>query len=242
MSFAMRIAVLFMPAAALACSCAPKSDCEPVSRDWLAFRGTVTRVRTSWLSGSEVTADFSVAETFGKLGERNTMSVRTARSGPACGYPFQTGVEYLVFVHQQGNEFSTGSCSGTRPVVTAGPILRQLRAVKAGRAAAQMFGIASIEPYPGVSPASRAEAKPASFLPITALGDGREFARASGMDGAYEFSNLPPGTYKLRVKLPPDLLIWWGSRFAERQYEVRPGASCEVDILLYLRSDPFGRQ
>ncbi len=101
-------------------------------------------------------------------------------------------------------------------------------AIGAGQTPAQLFGYIGVEPYPGVSPLSRLEAKPSA----SNCGDG-------AADGSFEFTGLPESTYHLRVQLPDDLFIWWASTHLNREYPVRTGKMCEADFPLYRKGDPY---
>jgi hypothetical protein len=198
-------------------------------------------VNGAGLFSEYISVDFSVAEVFGKKFNTEVITVRTPSGSTACGYPFKEGVEYLVFARGLETNLVTSKCSRTQPAVTATAVLRQLRAIKAGRPVAQIYGFIGTEPYPGVSPLSRLSAKAVGSIPIMAVGPRGEFATSSRPDGSFEFTGLPASTYSIQAKLPADLFIWFARGILERKFEVRPGMTCEADIPLYPKNDPFGR-
>jgi hypothetical protein len=225
------------PPIGLACSCAPGSACWSVSNEGLEFVGKATKVHA--VGGGAVSVDFAVSEAFGKLSGKTAVTVYTNAKSTACGYPFRLGVEYFVSANSVDSKLWTSSCGQTRPATVAAALIRQAHAVHAGRRPAQIFGFMGTEPYPGVSPLSRLEAKPASSIAVTAAGSAGEFRTTTAADGSFEFTGLPESIYHLRVQLPRDLFIWWASDHLNREYAVSPGKVCEADFPLYPKDDPF---
>lgn len=164
---------------------------------------------------------------------------RATFDGAVCGYPFRMGVEYFVSANSVESNLWTSSCSETRPAIVAAALIRQARAIRAGKPPAALFGFIGVKPHPGVSPSSRLEAKPAASIPVTAVGQAGEFRTATAANGSFEFIGLPESTYHLRVQLPKDLFIWWAPASLNRVYAVSPGKMCEADFPLYPKNDPF---
>jgi len=225
------------PSIGLACSCAPGSACWSISSEGFEFVGKATNVHTA--GGGAVSVDFAVSEAFGKLSRKTAVTVYTNAQSTACGYPFRLGAEYFVSANSLESKLWANSCGPTRPAAVAAALIRQARAIHAGRPPALIFGFIGIEPYPGVSPLSRLEAKPAVSVAVTAVGSTGEFRASTAADGSFEFTGLPESTYHLRVQLPRDLFIWWASNRLNRDYAVSPGKMCEADFPLYPKGDPF---
>jgi hypothetical protein len=221
----------------LACSCAPGSGCWSVSSEALDFVGKATKVYA--VGGGAVSVDFAVSEAFGKLSGKTALTVSTNAQSTACGYPFRLGVEYFVSANSVESHLWANSCGQTRPASVAAALIRRARAIHAGRPPARLFGFIGAEPYPGVSPLSRLEAKPAASIAVTAVGRTGEFRTATAADGSFEFTRLPESTYLVRVQLPKDLFIWWASANLSREYAVSAGKMCEADFPLYPKDDPF---
>jgi hypothetical protein len=224
-----------------ACSCIDSSGCSNPRDASIEFLGKVISVGTADRDSEYIPVDFSVSETFGTLGTAKTITVKTPVQDTACAYPFKVGVEYFVSASASRHDLLTSKCSRTQPAVTAAALIRQLRAMKAGRRRAQIYGFVGTEPYPGVSPLSRLSAKPLGSISVTAVGQKSRFVTSTKPDGSFEFIGLPPSSYHLEVKLPPDLFVWFASSTLQRKFEVRPGVTCEADIALYPKGDPFGR-
>ena len=220
-----------------ACSCLQSSGCWSASSEGLEFVGKATRVHAA--GGGAVAVDFAVSEAFGKLSGKTAVTAYTNTQSTACGYPFRVGVEYFVSANSVASSLWANSCGQTRPALVAAALIRQARAIHAGQPPAPLFGFIGTEPYPGISPLSRLEAKPAASVAVIAVGRAGEFRASTAADGSFEFSRLPESTYHLRVQLPQDLFIWWASSHLSRAYAVSPGKMCEADFPLYPKGDPF---
>jgi hypothetical protein len=226
-----------VPYIGMACSCSSGSGCWSVSSQGFEFVGKAKEVHPA--GDGAVSVDFVVSEAFGKLSGKTILTVYTNNRSSACGYPFRLGVEYFVSANSVGSNLWTNACSATRPAIVAVALIRQARAIHAGRPPAQLFGFIGVEPYPGVSPASRLEAKPATSIGVTAVGRAGEFQTTTSADGSFEFTGLPESSYHLRLQLPKDLFIWWAADKLNREYLVSPGKICEADFPLYPKDDPF---
>ncbi len=55
--------------------------------------------------------------------------VRTRLIGEACGYPFEPGKEYLVYV-MADREIQTGICTGTKRIEEAAEDLKHLEQLR----------------------------------------------------------------------------------------------------------------
>lgn len=58
-----------------------------------------------------------------------TVMVRTRLIGEACGYPFEPGKEYLVYV-MADREIQTGICTGTKRIEEAAEDLKHLEQLR----------------------------------------------------------------------------------------------------------------
>lgn len=123
------------PVPAGACSCAQPTPEQAFERSTAVFTGRVIDIDKpllAWLglsrSGSyDVT--FTVSRRW-KGAELDSITVRTRLAGEACGYPFETGEDYLVFVASGPVDgLETGMCSGTRDLAGAEEELRALDAL-----------------------------------------------------------------------------------------------------------------
>jgi len=131
--------VLVLPAPADACSCSSGSpDLPTVLRDARAhadaiFLGRVVSVESRWpllglvgLGPRGREAHLEILEVFkGAVGPRLVMN--TGPSLGSCEFPFEAGVEYLVYASKHEGRLETGLCRRTRPVSKGDSELEWLR-------------------------------------------------------------------------------------------------------------------
>lgn len=225
------------PSMGLACNCLFGSGCWNAANHDFEFVGTPTTVHAA--GDGAVAIDFVVSEAFGSLRGETALTVHTSTGFGSCGYVFRLGVKYFVSANSVGSNLWTSLCSGTRPALAAAAHIRQARAIREGKPPARLFGFIGIEPYPGVSPLSRLEARPVWSVTVIAVGLAGEFRTSTAADGSFEFNRLPESTYHLRLELPKDVFIWWAANILKREYAVSPGKICEADFPLYPKDDPF---
>ena len=114
------------PFDALACSCAPpRPVAEAVEGHDRVFLGTVTSIESP--DGFLQRVTFQVSEHF-KGSQVPVLEVETNAHGPTCGYPFQEGVQYVVYAHGEEDALEATSCSRTSVAVQPGSDLEILRA------------------------------------------------------------------------------------------------------------------
>jgi serpin B len=100
-----------------ACSCmppgAPRAE---MAQAAAVFAGRVTDVKAPGgliiSSADPTTVTFAVSHVW-KGPEESVLVVKTARDSASCGFPFQTGQEYLVYAFDTGAELTTHLCSRT---------------------------------------------------------------------------------------------------------------------------------
>ena len=128
---ALPISVVLMTADAMACSCAaPATPAKALSRSSAAFAGRVIDIDRPFLDRLGLTASglhdvaFAVVKAWkGTTSEQ--IVIRTRLSGEACGYRFEIGETYLVYVSDDPDRL-TGICTGTRPTEGAEADMRAL--------------------------------------------------------------------------------------------------------------------
>ena len=104
------------PTRSYACSCGdPGTPAEALAISELVFRGTVSSIGSpdeeGWLD-----VEFDVV-TVWKGTDAPTKTLTTHQDSATCGYPFEAGVEYVVYSHNSSN---VGICGRTAPVEFAG--------------------------------------------------------------------------------------------------------------------------
>ncbi len=121
------------PTRSYACSCGdPGTPAEALAISELVFRGTVSSIGSpdeeGWLD-----VEFDVV-TVWKGTDAPTKTLTTHQDSATCGYPFEAGVEYVVYSHNGSN---VGLCGRTAPVEFAG---EDLAAFESGEQTGQDAG------------------------------------------------------------------------------------------------------
>ena len=136
--------------AVAACSCAPSSSpCQAIGSQAVVFLGTAESVEPagSQSGGPAVRWRFTVREVInGALGDARTVSVTTAADGAACGFPFEVGLNYLVYAYaaRSGADLgvlSTGLCSRTGVEQERQTDFALLRETRAGTVRSRLVGV-----------------------------------------------------------------------------------------------------
>lgn len=103
------------PTSTYACSCVdPGSPAEALAQSDLVFRGTVTSIKPGD-DERQLAVQFDV-QTVWKGANTDTITLATQEDTAACGYPFEAGVEYVVYSYD-GTDVAL--CSRTAPVELA---------------------------------------------------------------------------------------------------------------------------
>jgi len=179
---------------------------------------------------------FSTDESFyGGAEARGETVVYTGVGDGDCGYPFVVGTSYLVYaaVGSDGR-LSTSICSGTKPEIISGGVLRQLRAIRDRGHGFELFGTVYVLPK-GAGYAGQAESQPLGGVPVRAIGShGALFSTVTDPHGAYSFDWLPPDTYNLEEGLPVGFTLAVGAApqplvitAVDKQ---APGFACNLDV------------
>jgi hypothetical protein len=117
-----------LPDCASACSCAILGSKQEMAKQALSdsaavFSGEVVDVeKQAGKQGGTATVTLRVSEVW-KGPEQGTLEVATSSQESACGYPFEEGLEYLVYAEQG---FKVHLCSETKPLSKAGMNLQML--------------------------------------------------------------------------------------------------------------------
>jgi hypothetical protein len=110
--------LLLGAATAHACSCLPPPPpAQALRMSDAVFVGTVVDIERAPKNGeiATVRATLQVARYWKGLGT-GTVTVKTASSTPACGFPFQKGQTYLVYASGHDTLFETNLCTRTKLV------------------------------------------------------------------------------------------------------------------------------
>jgi hypothetical protein len=110
---------------------APRTAAEAFEKSSSVFSGRVTKISRPFWDRVGITrsgnhrVEFAVAKRW-KGAQSKSAAVLTRLSGEACGFPFQAGQEYLVYVAPGPEGIETGICTGTKSVAGAEPDMEQL--------------------------------------------------------------------------------------------------------------------
>jgi hypothetical protein len=167
-----------------------------------------------------VKVTLNVSERFrGEAGD--SLVVGTEISSEACGYPFEVGQDYLIFAYRTAGNWSVSICSATQPARVAIARILQLRALRDGDTAANIFGFAGTHRL-SRGDSSWEEVQPVPGLTVTAERNGREYQIQTAADGSFAFRGMPPGYYHLNVTPPPGRVVLPEKTGREAGQEVCP--------------------
>jgi hypothetical protein len=123
------------------------------------------------------------------------IEILTGLGGGDCGYPFQTGAEYVVYAYKNSDgRLETGICSRTRPLDKAGDDVAYFRSM----ASAPATGILRVQTgYPGL-PGKRDAA-------IIAEQGVSRYRSTTDAAGEALFANLAAGEYRIHAESDGDL-------------------------------------
>jgi hypothetical protein len=178
---------------------------------------------------------FIFTENFhGATGLGQEIVVNTGLGGGDCGYPFVVGTTYLVYAATSDSQLTTDICSGTKPEVMVGGLLKELRAIRDGVRVDDLFGTIGIGPN-GAGYDDLAETRPLPDVSVRIIGGaGTVFAVRTDEQGAYAFSSLPRGTYQIEPDLPAGLSTRESKAGKPLAIDIDDkdgtGAGCQVDI------------
>lgn len=115
-----------------ACTCmAPVTPADALEKSSAVFRGRVTRISRPFLDRVGIArtgnhrVEFEITKRW-KGAQSKSIVVSTRLSGEACGFPFEEGKEYLIYVAPGPLDIETGICTGTKHIAGAELEMEQL--------------------------------------------------------------------------------------------------------------------
>lgn len=151
------------------------------------------------------------------------MVVYTGHGLGDCSEPFLVGFSYLVYARTIGGRLEAG---GT-PETIAGGTLRELRALARGERAHDLFGTIGIGSEYGRME-DRIRSKPLINVVVRAVDHrGARFSTTTDENGAYAFTSLPSGKYRIEADSPSGLLLGEFPAYIRTRKE--SGAGCRID-------------
>ncbi len=126
---------------------------------------------------------------------QSEIEVLTGQGGGDCGYPFETGTDYVIYAYNNaGGSFETGICSRTQPLARAAEDVSYFRAM----AGAPLTGSLRVQTGLPGSPG-----KPG--VTIAAARDQSRLRSVTNAAGEAMFSGLAPGEYVIHAEPDGDL-------------------------------------
>lgn len=224
---------------ALACSCIETGPpTEAFRKADLVFVGTATDISDS---DSRVFGDefnfrdrrttFLIEDALKGVDKKTKeVDIYTSTQGTACGISFDLGEKVLVYAYG-GNEeqkyYSTSICSRTRPVADREDEIAVLRSLAKGRLEPRIYGtvwelIRGIDPLKD-SYEDRRRPQEGVGIVVSQVGGTRVFRTETDSDGRFRLVGMPRGTYRIRVKPPPQYKVggdYWDEPTADERDEI----------------------
>lgn len=189
-----------------ACSCLPSGPpCQSFFQVQAVFAGTVKSVAPTPrvpMALENVRVEFEDATPFRGV-EGASHTVFTASDSAACGYTFKPGERYVVYAYRSkpGEPLRTGICSRTRPIAEAGDDLLFFKSLLDASKGARVFGRV-VHNEPGTMFRGGQTHGPIAHVWLTLQSGSATYRAATDADGRYEFSDVPPATYELKIEPP----------------------------------------
>jgi protocatechuate 3,4-dioxygenase beta subunit len=198
---------------ASACSCGSGggAPCEEFWRVDAVFTGRVT-------GSSQITVDegeykstqrvvrLTVEQRFRGAVEDVETEVITGLGGGDCGYEFKMGGRYIVYAYrnEKDHKLYTSICSRTRTLAEAADDLAFVRELSTTRdAAGSVFGRVVKRNYQWKE--GENVFKPVPGVDVLIEGVGKKYEARSDGQGHFRVAGLPPGTYKVKIRVPEGL-------------------------------------
>ncbi|MBX7172398.1 MAG: hypothetical protein K1X72_15635, partial [Pyrinomonadaceae bacterium] len=236
--------LFFLPVSAIACSCfSGGPPCQSFGNTDAVFSGKVESVSEFTMTDKNnprfqfvrKSIKFTVTESFRGVKE-NSVEIITGRGGGDCGYPFETGKEYLVYANEnkETGKLGTGICTRTRPIEKAEEDLQYFREIAKSSINPYIYGSVfrvftrkNDEPY----------RKPEPLANVTlSLSNGEKVK--TNEKGEFRFDNLLPQEYTLTPTVPQGL---WGGDKPEYKLKLNPNGCAVASFALYSNTSVSGR-
>ena len=195
---------------ARACSCAfgGGAPCQEYWRVDAVFAGTV-------VGSSKIDVDDGYKHTMRLLRMTVEQPIRgmqaaevdvvTGWGGGDCGYGFKMGERYLVYAHRRkDNRLSTSICTRTRPIAEAADDFAFIRGLATASQNGVVFGKVGKRNHHWKQ--GENWYKPVADAELTIEGEAAQYQAQSDAEGNFRVSDVLPGKYVVKLKLPPGLI------------------------------------
>ena len=185
----------------------------------------------------QVTLKLSEAFT-GLASDVKEVTIDTGLGGGDCGYPFQRGVEYIVYAYRRPNgPLETGICSPTRPATQASEDLKYLRGLPTAAVPGDIRVTALVRDEGRIRASGGWDLVGLAGVRVSLMGNNVSATSVTDSDGRSAFRALQPGEYNInaaaegyRLSSPPVLPI-----------KLHPKGCADVPLWLQLDRSVTGR-
>ncbi len=214
------VAILLGFESVSACSCVRRETCEFSATASAVFVGKVIDSKIEErnyrypdeTNGVALKAKFQVSrveikESFLGIENEKEIVIETDNFS-SCFFSLEQGIEYVIYAHKDDKtgKYSTGFCSGTKPVQSGGEDLEYVRSQKNASGSTVKGFVA----FNAKNKEHLFEIPQSNFLTITKLGISTvllenktdKYTAKIENDSTYNFQNVPKGKYNLSVILP----------------------------------------
>ena len=222
---------------AAACSCESSGpSCQNYFHVDAVFSGTVTSISevpdpdapplrpNEFRIPRSVRVEFALSRAFRGDLTGATTSVTTAGSGPACGFTFTVGEQYLVYAYRpkDGSGLTVSRCSRTRLLAKAAEDLAFFQTLS-GSAGTGGTISGKVEHWErDLATGTGQQYPPPRDVLIVARGQANTFEAVTDEHGRYAINRLPPGSYEIAIYAPPP----FAQRSHTRKAELPDPRSC----------------
>lgn len=232
-----------------ACSClGPEPPCQAFGSASAVFSGRVAEI--TLFTGNDKPGRnyqqklvrFVVSQSYRGISGTSAETV-TGSGGGDCGYPFKVGESYLVYASQnpRDKKLYAGICSRTRPLSEAGEDLRYLQSLATSEAGGTIYGV--VNKFRRISADGHSELLgPMEGIPITIEGSDARVESITDGKGEFRVTGLPPGNYKVRLKVPEGLWPGMGEqKDGEQKTEIKDKGCAYINFVLEPNTSLSGR-
>ena len=231
-----------------ACSCLDSGPpCQAFGSASAIFSGRVTEI--SSITGNakpgqnyrkKLLVRFVVSQSYRGISGTSVEAV-TGSGGGDCGYPFKVGESYLVYAYQntEDHKLYAGICSRTRPLSEAGEDLRYIQSLATSEAGGTIYGL--VNKFRRLTNESTELVGPIEGIPITIEGSDSSVESITDSKGEFRVTGLPPGNYKVRLKVPEGLWPTRQPKDGEQKVEVTDKGCAFVNFVLERNTSLSGK-
>ncbi len=211
------------------------------------LRGTLTEAEAARIRGTESRGvlENPLAEMHWEFPRRVELDVIESFSGPAgkrfvlysglgggdCGVDLKLGQEYLVFAHRtaQSGRWVASICGGTRRFRFAAEDVKTLAALKRGQTLPpRVYGWVTGRPLD--KPGDHGAERGLTGAQLRLYSNGYERRTVSHKGGRFRFDLVPPGRYRMQVRLPGWQML--NSSSGDEEVDLLPTGCAEMYLVL----------